>query len=352
MHPKNNFGLFYFYLISALILPLSSCTPKYFHYINNYTIKSQNTIPDYSNLDYWAANPFKKDPGDSTPAPLTHETVDTSVDVFFIHPTTYTKKDFPPGRNTADIGDAELNAKTDYTSILYQASVFNASARIFAPRYRQAHISAFFSMQKEDAQNAFDTAYEDIKNAFTYYLKNYNSGRPIIIASHSQGTLHAGRLIKEFFENKSLKKQLVCAYLLGLPITENYFTDLIPCKDSASTGCFVGWRTLKKGYLPNYVKKETTPAYVTNPLSWTSDSLYIDKQLNKGAILWKFNKLLTHTNGAIVHQNVLWISKPKFPFSFLVNRKNFHAGDINLFYLNIRQNIKTRIAAYKHLVSQ
>lgn len=349
MRLKN---IFTFLLFPMLIFLLNSCAPGYSRYIIRYEGKHGNTIPDYTNLDYWAAHPFKKDPSDSIPAPLIQEPVDTSVDVFFIHPTTYTKKDFPEGKNNADIIDAEINAKTDYTSILYQASVFNASARIFAPRYRQAHISAFFTMQKELAQPAFDTAYQDIKTAFEYYLKNYNNGRPIIIASHSQGTLHAGRLIKEFFENKPLKKQLVCAYLLGLPITQDYFTDLAPCKDSTSTGCFVSWRTLKKGYLPGYVKIETTSAYVTNPLSWTSDSLYTDELLNKGAILWKFNKLLSHTTGAIVHQNVLWISKPKIPFSFLLNIKNFHAGDINLFYLNIRLNIKTRIAAYKQLVTQ
>ncbi len=42
--------------------------------------------------------------------------------------------------------------------------------------------------------DAFDLAYEDLKTAFENYLKHYNKGRPIIIASHSQGSLHALRL--------------------------------------------------------------------------------------------------------------------------------------------------------------
>ena len=304
-------------------------------------------MPDYSDLYYWAAHPDKKDPSDSIPRPLKNETIDTTVDVFFLHPTTYTRKDFPEGMKNAAIDDAELNAKTDYTSILYQASVFNASARIFAPRYRQAHISAFYKMDKKEAAIAFDTAYADIKSAFEYYLNNYHHGRPVIIASHSQGTWHAARLIKDFFEGKPLQHQLICAYLIGLPVPQNYFFLLKPCKDSSATGCFVGWRTLKKGYLPGYVKKETEPAYVTNPLLWTSDTLFADKGLNKGAVLWKFNKLFYHTNGAQVHKNVLWIPKPRFPFSFLLNIKNFHPGDINLFYLNIRENVKTRITAFR-----
>lgn len=337
----------YRYFFLALIpFYWSSCTPSYYKLSTKYNSEFSGSSPDYSNLYFWAAHPNKKDPSDSIPAPLKAEISDSTVDVFFLHPTTYTQKDFPEGQNNANINDAELNAKTDYTSILYQASVFNSSARIFAPRYRQAHISAFFDMKKEDAAKALDTAYADIKSAFEYYLQHYNNGRPIIIASHSQGTWHAGRLLKEFFEDKPLKKQLVAAYLIGMPVFENYFTNLKPCNDSTSTGCFVSWRTLKRGYIPFYLKKEATPSFITNPLTWTSDTAFASKQLNKAAILWKFNKLLPHANSAQIHGNVLWISKPKIPFGFLVNIKNFHPGDINLFYLNIRQNVKTRIRSY------
>jgi Protein of unknown function (DUF3089) len=338
-----------FLLFTVMLILFSSCAPSYYKHVGKYSAEPKLTIPNYSNLFYWAAHPYKKDPGDSVPRPLQNEVADTSADVFFIHPTTYTQKDFPEGKNNAAISNAELHAKTDYTSILYQASVFNASARVFAPRYRQAHISAFFDMKKEEAAKAFDTAYSDIKLAFEYYLTRHNNSRPIIIASHSQGTLHASRLLKEFFENKPLKKQLVCAYLIGFPVVENYFSDLTPCNDSSSTGCFVSWRTFKNGYFPSYIKKETSPAIVTNPLLWTMDTGKAGKSLNAGAILWKFNKLIPAANDAVIHENVLWISKTKFPFSFLVNIKNFHAGDINLFYINIRRNIKTRINAHKQL---
>lgn len=340
------------FILCIALFYFSSCSPSYHKFSKNYQTSSLTTGPDYSSLYYWAAHPYKKDPADSIPSPLKTEATDTSVDVFFLHPTTYTRRDFPEGENNANINDAELNAKTDYTSILYQASVFNASARIFAPRYRQAHISAFFNMNKEEAAKAFDTAYADIKSAFEYYLKHYNNGRPIIIAAHSQGTWHAGRLLKEFFEGKPLQKKLVAAYLIGLPVFENYFSSLKPCKDSLSTGCFVSWRTFKKGYTPDYVKNETTASFVTNPLTWTSDTLFAGKQLNKAAILWKFNKLIPNANSAQIHGNVLWISKPKIPFGFLVNIKNFHTGDINLFYMNIRQNIKTRVQSYASTTHQ
>lgn len=345
--PYNYHDLkFIFPYCIVLSIIFYSCAPSYTKYVSGYKRSDKSNTPDYHNLYYWAAHPDKKDLADSIPRFLKPEIKDTLADVFFIHPTTYTERVYPKGMNNAAIDDADINAKTDYTSILYQASVFNASARIFAPRYRQAHLSAFFTMNKQEAAAALDTAYTDIRNAFEYYLKNCNKGRPIIIASHSQGTLLAARLLKDFFENKPLKNQLVCAYLIGMPLYTDYFTDLSPCNDSISVGCFVSWRTLKKNYLPRYAKKEIKPAFVTNPLVWTSDTDYVARKFNAGAVLWKFNKLIPHPNGAQIHKNVLWIPKPKFPFSFLVPIKNFHPGDINLFYMNIRENAKTRIDSF------
>jgi hypothetical protein len=54
------------------------------------------------------------------------------------------------------IADPVLNAKTDYSTILYQASVFNGSCLVYAPRYRQAHIAAFFMKDTMAAKKAFD----------------------------------------------------------------------------------------------------------------------------------------------------------------------------------------------------
>ena len=330
----------------VFIFSLNSCSKKNYSFSGSNQFKATDKIPDYTDLNYWAAHPWKKDPSDSIPAPLlTGYTIDTSTDVFFIHPTTYTGNN-NKGWN-APIDDYEINTKTDRTTILYQASVFNEKCRVFAPRYRQANINAFY-ISDSLSESYFDIAYEDIKNAFKYYLKNYNNGRPIIIASHSQGTKHAGRLLKEFFENTALRDKLVCAYIIGMPIPDNYFTRLKPCKDSLSTGCFVGWRTFKNGYTDKkFVAKEKYNSIVINPLSWTSDSSFYPSSLNKGGILLKFNKIIPNTVSARIHHNVLWTSKPNIPGKIFLISKNYHVGDINLFYMNIRQNIAARIAAYK-----
>ena len=57
-------------------------------------------------------------------------------------------------------------------------------------------------------QKKIDVAYADVKRAFDYYLENYNNGRPIIIAGHSQGSGHGMRILKEYFDDKPHSKKV------------------------------------------------------------------------------------------------------------------------------------------------
>lgn len=67
----------------------------------------------------------------------------SQADVFFLHPTSYLDGKKHNTWNAA-LNDEKINKKTDLGSILYQASLFNNVGKIYAPRYRQAHLYAFF----------------------------------------------------------------------------------------------------------------------------------------------------------------------------------------------------------------
>lgn len=338
-------------IIFFVSIVLFSCSDKYLVYKSQYQFSSKNKAPDYSDLNYWASHPLKWDPADSIPKPLRRQKQDSSVDVFFLHPTIYTKEIIDSNLNAA-IDDAYLNAKTDYSSILYQASVFNQHAKIYAPRFREAHISTYFLNDTAKAIKTFDFAYEDVKKAFEYYLTNYNNGRPIIIASHSQGTTHALRLLKDYFENKPLQKQLVAAYLVGMAIPQDYFTSLKMCEDENQTGCLCGWRTFRKDFFPPYIEAENGNSLVTNPLTWKIDETYAPRKQNKGSVLFKFNKVYKKTTDAQIQKGVIWVRRPKFPWSFLYKTKNYHVGDINLYYMNMKQNAGKRIENYFRNVTE
>jgi len=231
--------------------------------------------------------------------------------------------------------------------MLNQASVFNRF-ELFAPRYRQAHISSFY-INDSIAQSFFDTAYADIERAFMLFLQTIGN-KPFIIASHSQGTLHAGRLLKAQVEEKPLQKKLIAAYIIGLPVPEQYFTQLPACTTPNQTGCFVSWRTFKKGHVPEFVQRENFKAVVVNPLTWMMDTMPVPRSQSKGAVLYKFNHPKPHNVATQIQGNILWSSKPRFLGNWFFTTKNYHIGDINLFWKDIRDNAMDRVKAYKQEV--
>ncbi len=339
-----------FFIVLGFIF-LESCAahfPK-----KSFSEETPPPAPDYSKSEHWAALPSKRDLSDSVPSPSLKSTPESQeVDVFFLHPTSYTGKDEQGEMHwNAAINDAKINETTDLGAILNQASIFNEVGRVYAPRYRQAHLQSYFVKKNpENGKQALDLAYQDVKAAFEYYLKNYNQGRPIIIASHSQGTTHAGRLMREFFDGKVLQNKLVVAYLIGMPVTKNYFKNIFPCENQNQTGCFCSWRTWQRGYYPAghdlLTKEQHDNIVVTNPLDWKTDGSYASSELNTGAVLRKFNKIYPKLVDAQASEGVLWIKKPRFAGSFLIRLRNYHVGDFNLFWMNVRQDAKRRVGLF------
>ena len=335
----------------------SACQRGPYQLANSYNGNIKLPAPDYSRAENWAALPNRHDAADSIPrgASIHDQQAEALADVFFIHPTIFT--DQPQGLSewNADITDAAMNLRVDQSTILNQASVFNGSCRVFAPRYRQAHYYSFLTKNAEDKQQALDLAYTDVKAAFEYYLEHYNRNadgrpRPIVIASHSQGTVHAIRLLAEFFDGKPLQQQLVVAYLVGIATPANQFKNIPPGESPEQTGCFVSWNTFSRGYTPTYYSDGLNKALCTNPLTWSSTDTYAAYSLNKGGVGPKFN-LLSEPSDAQVHNGMLWIGKLHVPGAALLRTKIWHRADYNLFWMNIRENVALRIQTYLARVS-
>lgn len=332
------FNIFIFFLVVSV----SSCTSVPKGTFGHDIPKS----PDYSHPDYWAALPDKKDNADAVPlADWSDVQGDAAVDVFFIHPTTYTGKAGQKDWN-GSLEDARLNANTDDYPIRYQASIFNGVGKIYAPRYRQAHLNCFYTPKTMDAAKALDLAYQDVSAAFQYYLDHYNNGRPFIIASHSQGTYHGKRLIHDFVDGKPLQKQFVVAYLAGLTVPADCFEHIQPCSTPDQTDCFCSWRTFREGYVPKKLHFPDTNIVVTNPVTWNATTLSSTPEDQLGGVLRDFKTLYPHLVSATVHEDMLWVNKPKFPGSFLLTTKNYHIADYNFFYADIRHNAQVRVKAY------
>jgi len=305
--------------------------------------------PDYSKLNHWASHPFKRDHSDTVPnakrkgMKIKIIPADTNLaDVFFIYPTLYKKEGKPPYFWNADIEDGNLNLEIGESTLRFQASIFNSSGRIFAPKYRQAHLKAFFTKDSLSAKLAFDTAFYDVCMAFEYYLKHFNRGRPFILAGHSQGSLHGAFLLKKYIDGKELQHRLVAAYLPGMPLPLDSFNTLRPCLHPEDLECINSWAT----YAPNTKTSWNFEGCImVNPLSWTTNQNHVKAKENPGGTLWDF-KLRPRLIDAQIQDNALRVHKPKHPFAWLIRMKNYHVADMNFFYISIRNNARLRVQTW------
>jgi len=123
-------------------------------------------LADYSITNNWAALPQKEDYADFRPAGIaSKDTLLEKVDVFFIHPTGYFLGKL--WNNPIDLASG-TSKKTDKL-MANNASIFN-DCQVYAPRYRQATIIIFLNMQGANEQKALAVAYQDVKQAFLYFL--------------------------------------------------------------------------------------------------------------------------------------------------------------------------------------
>lgn len=298
----------------------------------------QYYAPAYSDDSNWAALPWKEDFADRVPADTLYDRQDRAdVDVFYVHPTSF----YNPNHWNAELSRKMINNRTDRIIVKHQASVFNGSCKVYAPRYRQATIHAFWS-ETDKSDKAFEVAYNDVREAFIYYLNNYNKGRPFILAGHSQGASHIISLLIEFEDQAFIQDQLVTAYIVGMPVLPSYFERLKPCENATETGCYNGWSTMQHGERSNPIYEQSI---CTNPLNWKIDGTYASRLENKGAVVFNYNGLRLNFCDAQSNTGILWVNKPKYWITSFV--KNYHVGDINMFWMNIRYNVAQRIKAFQ-----
>jgi hypothetical protein len=327
-------------LVSIIYLSASAQTIK-----QSFEEQILPCAPDYSLESSWSALPWRKDTPDDVPIEEYSDNQDQAMmDVFFIHPTTISAED---GVWNADIFNEKLNQKVDNLPIKHQASVFNGEARVFAPRYRQANYEAFMELGSSNSNQSLALAYSDVRAAFLYYLENWNEGRPFIIAGHSQGTFHAITLVKELVDTTALIDQMFLAYLVGMPIKLEDFKYCQPCQNALDNHCYLTWNTVKRKSYPKFYDEYFQGAVCHNPLSWELNQSYCRDEYHEGLVPRDFKKFAKKNFGAKVENGVLWVdavSLPGIPFTRFV--KNWHIGDYNLFYGNIRVNLADRVNQY------
>ena len=274
---------------------------------------------------------------------ITLDDADKNTDVFFVYPTLLTDKKDPLWN--ADVNRADLRKDVIEQSVKYQASAFAKAGNLYVPFYRQSHYKIYVSPYDKQEEGSRMIAYQDVKAAFEYFLKHYNQGRPIIIASHSQGSIMCGMLLQEFFDGTPLQKQLVAAYVPGVKFQDNKFKSLKKMDEPLATGGYVSWNTYKRKNYPPAYEKWYKGAITTNPVTWdNATEATFDQHLG---VLNTDGKIYPNALRLEVVDGLVWSSVPKIPKRFFLSFiKNYHFADINLFWKNIEQNAVNRVNAW------
>jgi hypothetical protein len=344
---------------------LKSATPR-----GHFVAAEAGSGPDYAKADSWIARPdIKGNP--STWAPERYLNVPANAAnymgqlpppvraaAFYIHPTTYLERD---GWN------APLNDKVSQDrAVLFvrsQASVFNDVADVWAPKYRQAAYGAFL-LKSEDAHKALNLAYGDVARAFDEFLRRNPDG-PIILAAHSQGSLHLLRLLAE--RKGQLQERLVAAYVVGWPVgvrSDLPATGLGACTRQDEAGCLLSWQSFAEPANMSLItdawvgtegltgaERRRDEMLCVNPVTGVKDGVSIpddnpgtlvptadlsDASLAEGQVGSRCDKGFLLIDGQIPALG-----------PYVLPGNNYHVYDYALFWGSIRADAERRLAAWR-----
>lgn len=315
----------------------------------------------YADARMWIARPDK--PGN--PALWTPDRFKPATNppaaVFFLHPTSYLDR----SRWNAPLDDAAAN-QLAATFLRGQATAFNSVGAIWAPRYRQATFGAFLTGQDE-ARRALDLAYGDVVRAFDEFLAEVGPDRPIILAGHSQGSLHLVRLLHDRVAGRPVARRIVAVYAVGWPISRTADVPALglpECARADQAGCILSWQSFAEPADPSLVTdsfdrldgyagtpRAGTPLVCTNPVTGTP-GVGSPASANLGTLIPSADlSSATVVPGRIPARcdgrGFLLIGPPPAEIGqYVLPGNNYHVFDYSLFWASVRADAARRLAAF------
>ena len=175
-----------------------------------------------------------------------------SIDCFYVYPTVSTDTT-PNSDMSAD--PAELNV------VRQQFARLGSKCRPYAPMYRQITLAGLRRVlaNPSAATSAFGSGvqYDDVRDAWRYYVQNDNKGRGVVLVGHSQGSYVLMDLIRQEIDGKPIQSRLVSAILMGatLPVARGKdvggaFQHIPLCKSASQTGCVITFASFRSTLPP------------------------------------------------------------------------------------------------------
>lgn len=277
------------------------------------------------------------------------EALEHDVDVFFVAPTAGHDDSFNMKMDDEDYKASFKGATT------MEMGIYDTMADFYAPYYRQISLECYL-LPIEEQEQYLQIAYEDVEEAFDYYINNLNNGRPYILAGFSQGSDMIRRLL-EHYENAG--ENMIAAYAIGwnFPADEIAKCQAIRmAQGECDTGVVVSFCSEAPDYNnPGTIVPTTTIGI--NPLNWKTDGTPATKEENLGACFTNYSGVILNEVpelcGAYLDVEnrgtlkVTGVTPADYPAGLkFLEDGNYHLYDYQFFYRNLQQNVEKRINAY------
>ncbi len=216
------------------------------------------------------------------------------IDCFYVYPTV--------SNDPGVFSDMTPNAE-ERRVVEQQLARFGSKCRIYAPMYRQVTLTTLRARMapgaKPPAGPIPTTNYDDVADAWNYYLTHENKGRGVVLIGHSQGAGLLTELIAKQIDGRPAQNQLVSALLLGtnLPVLKGQdvgtFKSIPLCKSPSQTGCAVAYVSFRETSPPPKgsrfgVPREPNPAMqaaCVNPAALGGGAGELHAYLSSGAMI-------------------------------------------------------------------
>lgn len=305
--------------IACLLLALVSCE-------KDSSALASDTI-DYSDNRCWFEN--KQD------------ATGKDVDLFYVVPTCiwdYTDS-LGQTRHHMDIFNTEQRALTD-PSIQLAKSVLADSCNFFSPYYRQISMDSWLTLDTALIEERFKLAYQDVADAFHYYMEHDNQGKPFILAGHSQGAKAVIELLKREM-TPDISRKLIATYAIGYTVTPEElagYPTLRPAQDSIDTGVLIGFNSVTRPDAVSPLFRDNVVCI--NPVNWRTDA-------TPATSYQEFTVAQDTTIHTLI---VTGIDEEQYfipSVAALLPKGNLHVQEFNLYNEDLRKNVLQRIRAFR-----
>lgn len=322
----------FFIIMGIAVLLSTGCTKSSTEY------QTGTIATDYSQSAHWLSIP-----------PTLYK-----ADVFYLYPTTsWTKNNTTSMICAVDDSIMMADAAQDFAR---QASAFDTAANVYAPFYRQDNSSP------ENRLNVIaGIPTTDATAAFDYYIRNFNNGRPFILAGHSQGANIVCNLLSGYLKaNPQVYARMIAAYVIGGPVTQAFLKANPHLKFATGpddVGVIISYNTEAPDFTGVNPVLYGEIGLVINPITWTRNETLADTTQGLGSLfpnkkgVWVRIPQYADARVDTVNGVLICSSADENRIAILDSLSGFpkgvyHSFDYPFYYYNIRQNAANRIQKF------